>query len=58
MVPRTLVVGVGTTNPDAYNQMQAAIATGSIDQTRAAAKALAAQSAAPPAETEVVAGEP
>lgn len=58
MVPRTLVVGVATSNPDAYNQMQAAIATGSIDQARATAKALAAQSAAPPAETEVVAGEP
>ena len=46
MVPRTLVVGVGTDNGDIYNQMQAAIASGSIDVTRAAAKELAAQAAA------------
>lgn len=46
LVPRTLVVGVGTNNGDIYNQMQAVIATGSIDATRAAAKELAAQDAA------------
>ena len=56
MVPRTLVVGVGTTNPDAYNQMQEAIATGSIDQVRATAAYWSQQLAAmavqeqPPAE--------
>lgn len=50
MVPRTLVVGVATSNPDAYNQLQAAIATGSIDQTRATAKALASAGAAAPQE--------
>lgn len=50
MVPRTLVVGVATDNPDAYNQLQAAIATGSIDQTRATARALAGQGAAPAQE--------
>lgn len=56
MVPRTLVVGVATDNPDAYNQLQAAIATGSIDQTRATARALAGQGAAPaPVQSEPVA---
>ena len=45
-----LVVGVATSNPDAYNQLQAAIATGSIDQTRATAKALASAGAAAPQE--------
>ena len=58
MVPRTLVVGVSTTNPDAYNQMQEAIASGSIDLTRNTAaywaQQLAAMEAAeiqaPPAE--------
>lgn len=64
MVPRTLVVGVGTSNGDIYNQMQAAIATGSIDATRAAARDLAAQAAAeaaapPPApEENPPAGDP
>lgn len=43
MVPRTLVVGTATDNPDVANQLQAAIATGSIDQVRATAKALASQ---------------
>lgn len=56
MVPRTLVVGVATSNPDAYNQLQAAIATGSIDQTRAVANGLAAQAAQAPQT--VVVGEP
>lgn len=57
MVPRTVVVGVGTDNPDAYNQIQAAIATGSVDQVRATSKALAAQAAAPPPEA-APAGDP
>lgn len=48
MVPRTLSVGVATDNPDAYNQLQEAIATGSIDHVCNVAAALAAQ-AAPPA---------
>lgn len=46
MVPRTIVVGVSTDNVDIYNQLQAAIATGSVDQVKSTAKALAAQSAA------------
>lgn len=48
MVPRTVSVGVATGNPDAYNQLQEAIATGSIDHVCNVAAALAAQ-AAPPA---------
>lgn len=58
MVPRTLVVGVGTDNPDIANQLQAAIATGSIDQVRATAKALAAQAANPAPVEEPQAGDP
>lgn len=57
MVPRTIVVGVGTDNADAYNQIQAAIATGSVDQVRATAKALAAQSSEP-APQAAPAGDP
>jgi len=48
MVPRTVAVGVATDNPDAYNQLQEAIATGSIDHVCNVAAALAAQ-VAPPA---------
>ena len=46
MVPRTVTVGVATNNVEAYNQIQAAIATGSIDQVKAVADAWAAQIAA------------
>ncbi len=46
MVPRTITVGVSTENADAYNQMQQAIATGSIDQVKAVADYWAAQAAA------------
>lgn len=52
MVPRTVSVGVATDNPDAYNQLQEAIATGSIDHVCNVAAALAAQ-AAPAAEGDV-----
>lgn len=45
--PRTAVVGVNTTNPDYYNQMAAAIATGNIDHCRNVAAMLVAQSQAP-----------
>lgn len=40
MVPRTVTVGIATDNPDAYNQLQAAIATGSIDHVCAIAGTL------------------
>lgn len=45
MVPRTVTVGVATDNVDAYNQIQAAIATGSIDQVKAVSDAWAAHNA-------------
>ena len=57
MVPRTVSVGVATGNPDAYNQLQEAIATGSIDHVCAVAGALAAQ-AAPAPEQGVPASAP
>ena len=57
MVPRTLVVGVGTSDPNAYNAMMEAVASGSIDQARATAGALAAQLAAQPVSEEP-AGDP
>ncbi len=53
MVPRTVAVGVATDNPDAYNQLQEAIATGSIDHVCNVAAALAAQAAPPAPEGEV-----
>ncbi len=46
MVPRTATVGIATSNPDALAQIQAAIASGSIDQTKAVAGAWAAANAA------------
>lgn len=57
MVPRTVSVGVATDNPDAYNQIQAAIATGSIDHVCAVAGSIAAQTA-PPAPEITVTEEP
>ena len=42
-VPRTATVGTATADPNAYNQLQAAIATGLIDHVKAVAGALAAQ---------------
>ena len=49
MVPRTVTVGGATGNPEAYNQIQAAIATGSIDHVCAIAGALSAPVNEPPA---------
>ena len=47
--PRQATVGVATGDPNAYNHMMAAIATGSIDQVKATAAAIqAAQQAAVP----------
>lgn len=50
MSPRTITVGVSTENPAAYEEIQAAIATGSIDHIRNVANAWAAQNAAIAAE--------
>ena len=49
MVPRTVTVGIATDNPDAYNQIQAAIATGSVDHICAVAATLVPP--APPVAT-------
>lgn len=44
--PRQATVGVSTSDPNAYNQIMAAIATGSIDQVKATAAAIQAVAAA------------
>lgn len=49
MVPRTLTVGVATDNADAYNQIQAAIATGSIDHVCAVSGSIVTPQTPPPA---------
>ena len=48
MAPRSATVGVATADPNAYNEIMAAIATGSIDHVKDVAAALKA--AAAPAE--------
>ena len=53
MAPRSATVGVATADPNAYNEIMAAIATGSIDHVKgvaAALKAAAAPAEAAPAE--------
>ncbi len=59
-VPRTATVGTATTDPVVAAQLQAAIATGSIDQVKAVAGAImAAQAAAAqPIDPQPVAGDP
>ena len=59
MVPRTATVGVATADPNAYNEIIAAIGTGNIDHVRNVAAYLQAQVPAapqPPAEAVVPAG--
>ncbi len=48
--PRTAPVGVATGDPNAYNEIMAAIATNNIDHVKNVAAALAAAAAPPPAE--------
>ena len=50
MVPRTATVGVATNDTNAYNEMQAAIATGSIDHVKSVAAALKSGQSTAPAE--------
>lgn len=50
MVPRYATVGVATADPNAYNEIMAAIATNNIDHVKNVAAALAAAAAPPPAE--------
>lgn len=49
MSPRSATVGVATSDPNAYNEIMAAVATNNIDHVKNVAAALAA-AAAPPAE--------
>lgn len=49
MAPRTATVGVATADPNAYNEIMAAIATNNIDHVKNVAAALAA-AAMPPAQ--------
>lgn len=51
MAPRSATVGVATADPNAYNEIMAAISTNSIDHVKDVAAALAA-AAAPPAVPE------
>ena len=48
VTPRTATVGVATSDPNAYNQIMAAIATNSIDHVKNVAAALAAGEVPPP----------
>lgn len=50
VAPRTATVGVATADPNAYNEIMAAIATNSIDHVKNVSAALAAAAAPPPAE--------
>ena len=42
MVPRTAIVGVATDNPQAYEEIMAAIGTGNLDHVRNVAAMLTA----------------
>ena len=48
VAPRTATVGVATGDPNAYNEIMAAIATNNIDHVKNVAAALKAAAAAPP----------
>lgn len=50
VTPRTATVGVATADPNAYNEIMAAIATNNIDHVKNVAAALAAAAAPPAAE--------
>ena len=45
MVPRSATVGTATDNPAAYEQIMAAINSGSVDQVKAVIASLTAQAA-------------
>ena len=49
MVPRSATVGTATDNPAAYEQIMAAVNSGSVDQVKAVIAALTAPPPAPPA---------
>ena len=48
MAPRSATVGVATEDPNAYNEIMAAIGTNNIDHVKNVAAALAAGAAPPP----------
>ncbi len=51
VAPRTATVGVATADPNAYNEIMAAVATNNIDHVKNVAAALAAAAAPPAPET-------
>ena len=51
MTPRSATVGTATSDPNAYNEMIAAIGTGSIDHVKNVIALLTAQPAQGPAQT-------
>ena len=50
VTPRTATVGIATADPNAYNEIMAAIATNNIDHVKNVVAALAAAAAPPAAE--------
>lgn len=58
MTPRSATVGVATADPNAYNEMQAAIGTGSIDHVKNVIALLTGQAATPENSGEVINEEP
>ena len=57
MTPRSATVGVATEDPNAYNEIQAAIGTGSIDHVKNVIALLTGQAAAAQNSGEVIADE-
>ncbi|MBR5247663.1 MAG: VanW family protein [Lachnospiraceae bacterium] len=58
MSPRSATVGVATDDPNAYNEMQAAIGTGSIDHVKNVIALLTGQATQPENSGEVINEEP
>ena len=58
MSPRSATVGVATADPNAYNEMQAAIGTGSIDHVKNVIALLTGQAAQQENSGEVINEEP
>ena len=54
MVPRSATVGTATADPQAYEEIMAAIGTANIDHVKNVAAALNARAAAAAQETEIV----
>ena len=54
MVPRSAPVGTATSDPQAYEEIMAAISTANIDHVKNVAAALNARAAAAAAQTEIV----